>query len=205
VAGVSQAAAEAGIIAASVFYVLTTAVWALLAWELLAVAYIAAGLALAWSGERHNLGDASAVRSLRRWSWVLPLVSSIAGANSAVVALTVRADVGRDLDAFLLATAASVGVVLSWMLLQIGFAHIYQAIDATDPDARAIDFPGETAPSSLNYLYFSFAVGASFATSDASIRAVEVRRIVMVQSIVCFFYNALVVAVAFQVLQQVIS
>jgi uncharacterized membrane protein len=100
--------------------------------------------------------------------------------------------------------AASLGVALSWMLLQVGFANTYRYISLTD-DSPAIRFPGPSAPSPMDFLYFSFTIGASFATSDAQISLPQVRRVATVHSVVGFFYNALVVAVAFQVLQQVVT
>ena len=105
----------------------------------------------------------------------------------------------------MLAVAACLGVVLSWSLLSVGFAQIYLAVDASEPESSRIDFPGQSNRSMLAYLYFAFTVSASFATSDSDVRSIRVRRLVMLHSILCFFYNALVLAVSFQVLQQVIS
>ena len=51
---------------------------------------------------------------------------------------------------------------------------------------------------------FSFTIGTAFATSDARVDTSRSSWIVMVHNIVGFLYNALVVAVAFQILQQLI-
>lgn len=45
-------------------------------------------------------------------------------------------------------------------------------------------------------------MGTSFATS---VRTPPIRRIVLVHSVVAFFFNALVVAVAIQVLQDIVG
>ncbi|NLG54322.1 MAG: DUF1345 domain-containing protein, partial [Rhodococcus sp.] len=68
-----------------------------------------------------------------------------------------------------------------------------------------LKFPDNTWPTRLDYLYFAFTIGTTFATSDVEVREVGVRRIVLLHSIISFFYNALVVAVAFQVLQGLAS
>jgi uncharacterized membrane protein len=118
-----------------------------------------------------------------------------------VLALIARGD-GIHNDA-LLSVAASIGVVLSWTLLHTGFAQMYEATDiASDQDA--ITFPGNDRPVFLNYLYFSFTIGTSFA-SDATLRTLPARRLVLIHGVVSFFYNALVVAVAFQVLQHAVA
>lgn len=199
-----ELAAETVIVAVSVVSIVTAEWWALLVWEAVAVVYLVAGAFLVWRGDRQERGDAATVRTRARWSWMLPVVSSLAGAWSAVLALGAKAELERGVDASAVAGFASIGVVLSWMLLQVGFANMYEAMEAA-ADRPAIDFPGRSRVATIDYLYFSFVIGTSFATSDASIRSLPVRRVVMVQSVICFFYNALVVAVAFQVLQQLLA
>lgn len=195
---------ETLLIASSVIYVLTSDLWALITWVTLTIAYLAVGLAVVWSGQREVLGDRAEVRALARWAWILPLISSGAGVNSAVLALIAAGADDPQQEQILMATAASIGIVLSWTLLHVGFSHIYRALDAAT-DEPGIVFPGRPVPSLLNYLYFAFTVGTAFATSDAQVTTVRIRRIVMLHSIVSFFYNALVVAVAFQVLQRLVS
>ncbi|WP_460792146.1 DUF1345 domain-containing protein [Nocardioides maradonensis] len=205
VPGWAESVAEAVIVVASIVYVIGGQTWSLIAWEALAVAYLAVGLIVAWPATHDDSEDTRAMRELRRWAWVLPVVSSVAGAYSAVLALVARSRMQQGLESGVLAVAACLGVVLSWSLLSVGFAQIYLAVDASEPESSRIDFPGESHRSMLAYLYFSFTVSASFATSDSDIRSIRIRRLVMLHSILCFFYNALVLAVSFQVLQQVIT
>ena len=81
------AVAEICIIVASLVYVVSSELWALIAWEALATGYLAIGFTLAWSGKRPSRVSRGDVRAVARWSWVLPLISSFAGVNSAVLAL----------------------------------------------------------------------------------------------------------------------
>lgn len=194
--------AEAGIIVASIVYVVSSQLWALFAWEALAAGYLAAGFTFAWSGARSIRLSRDEARATARWSWVLPLISSLTGVNSAVLALVARGD-GIHSDA-VLGVAASIGVILSWALLHTGFAQIYEATDLAS-GRNTLEFPGNDRSVFLNYLYFSFTIGTSFATSDATLRTLSARRLVLVHGIVSFFYNALVVAVAFQVLQHAVA
>ncbi|WP_207007150.1 DUF1345 domain-containing protein [Nocardioides aromaticivorans] len=198
--------AELLVLALGAAYVARPSLWTLVGWEAIVLVYLVVGGVRAWSGER-ALTTPSQARVLRQWAWVSPLLTSAVGATSAVVALSARTDLNRDVDSLVLAGVAAAGVVLSWMMLQVGFAQVYQLVDATDPARAGIEFPqpGGEGPSALDYLYFSFTMGASFATSDADVRTTEMRRVVLVHSVVAFFYNALVVAVAFQVLQQVVG
>lgn len=194
--------AEVSIIVASLVYVVSVELWALITWEVVALVYLSIGLTLTWSGNVSSRISPEGVRTAARWAWVLPLISSFAGVTSAVLALLARGD-GLHNDV-LLGIAASIGVVLSWTLLHTGFAHMYESLDR-NADCEAISFPGNDRPVFLNYLYFSFTIGTSFATSDAPLNTIAARRLVLIHGVVSFFYNALVVAVAFQVLQHAVS
>lgn len=194
--------AEAAIVITSVVYVFTSELWALATWEILAIIYLTVGLALAWNGAPGPRAHRDEARAAVRWSWILPLVSSFAGVNSAVLALIARGS--GTYDDTILAVAASAGVVLSWALLHTGFAHMYESIDAVGDHAE-LRFPGKSGVTFMNYLYFSFTIGTSFATSDAGILTIRTRRVALIHGIISFFYNALVVAVAFQVLQHAVA
>ena len=190
------AVAEICIIVASLVYVVSSELWALIAWEALATGYLAIGFTLAWSGKRPSRVSRGDVRAVARWSWVLPLISSFAGVNSAVLALIARGD-GIHNDA-LLGVAASIGVVLSWTLLHTGFAQMYEATDiASDQDA--ITFPGNDRPVFLNYLYFSFTIGVAAQTADVAIASPRIRRVALAHSVLAFFFNTAILALAINV------
>ena len=98
---------------------------------------------------------------------------------------------------------AAIGIILSWHLLHTGFAQVYETLQHRDPEHPALEFPRTTHPGLADFLYFAFTIGTSFATSDATVATVRMRWLVLTHSIVSFFYNALVVAVAIQVIQQI--
>jgi uncharacterized membrane protein len=191
---------EATIVVAAITYTVTASLWALLAWEAVAVSYLLVGLAAVWQGSKAEAVSPRSAQALFRWAWVLPMASSLAGVNAAVMGLLASHASRADSASTGQLAAAAIGIIASWALLHVGFAQIYRAADAAR-ESPGIAFPAQTPTAALDYLYFSFTIGSSFATSDAEVTALPVRRIVLVHSIVSFFYNALVVAVAFQVLQ----
>ena len=197
--------AETCIIMVALYYIFSSNLIALMVWEMLAFIYIAATIATVWSGTESVEVPAADRKIFAWWSGIFTLISSVVGVNSAVWALIAKA---KQTDtAMTMGIVASLGVVLSWMLLQTGFAQIYEILDAQN-DHAIFDFPGaknDNGSVLLNYLYFSYTLGASFATSDVNITHVHGRRWVLIHSILSFFYNALVVAVAFQVLQSFIT
>jgi uncharacterized membrane protein len=52
------------------------------------------------------------------------------------------------------------------------------------------------SPAYLDFLYFAFTIAVSFAVSDVIVTRREVRWQVTVHSVVSFFYNAAVIALA---------
>lgn len=197
-------AAEAVVVALAVTYVVTRAPVMLIAWEVVALLYIVVGFLVVRRRSLSGRGSTRRVGILDTLSWVLPLVASIAGLSCALDASIVTSP-GTETpgaQAFFAALGAG-GTVLAWVLLHAGFAQVYES--RADRDGAALEFPGDTAPDYGDYLYFSFTVGTSFAASDTLTRTRRTRWIVLVHSVVSFFYNAVVVATAIQVFLRLAS
>jgi uncharacterized membrane protein len=84
-------------------------------------------------------------------------------------------------------------MVMSWMLLQAGYARRYASIHRT---SGGLTFPSTEYPSPVDYLYFAVTIGTAFSVSDVLVTTSRMRWHVMVHSTVAFFYNAAVVAFA---------
>lgn len=196
---------EVLLLVSSAAYVVTAGTALLFAWEAFAAVYLIGVFTVArWTSLRESSTIVGGrVGALDTLSWVLPLGSSVVGIYSAVLVMSGYGS-GDDPNAVLIAGAGSVGIILSWLLLHVGFAQVYDSSYASDPDGPNIAFPKRTVPFFSDFLYFSFTIGTAFATSDARVETSRSRWIVMMHSVVSFLYNALVVAVAFQILQQII-
>lgn len=205
VAGYLVTAVEVLLLVSSAAYVVTAGTALLFAWEAFAAVYLIGVFTVArWTSLRESSAIVRGrVGALDTLSWVLPLGSSVVGIYSAVLVLSGYGS-ADDPNAVLIAAAGSVGIILSWLLLHVGFAQVYDSSYASDPDGPNIAFPKRTVPFFSDFLYFSFTIGTAFATSDARVETSRSRWIVMMHSVVSFLYNALVVAVAFQILQQII-
>ncbi|MEV0074909.1 DUF1345 domain-containing protein [Nocardia neocaledoniensis] len=162
----------------------------LLVWNLLAVAYMAAGWALLY---RDLPSDPSA--DLDDWvgpNWyatTMALVASGSGAAAGFVMIAAREDGG---DALAQGVAAAT-VFLSWLLLHTAFAQVYARAHYAD---GGLEFPHCPWPQLTEFVYFSFTVGTSFAVSDVNVVNRPMRRRVVAHSVLSFFFNAAVVAIA---------
>ncbi|WP_336622498.1 DUF1345 domain-containing protein [Nocardia nova] len=98
----------------------------------------------------------------------------------------------REAEDLLKAAAA----LLAWFLLHLGFAEQYaRTYYALRPD-HALSFPGSKQPNLLDFAYFAFTIGVSFAVSDVETHHRDIRAQVLVHSVLGFFYNAAVIGVA---------
>jgi len=94
-------------------------------------------------------------------------------------------------------------VITSWLFLHLTFAlhyaHDYYFADIPVAEAhirgvRGLDFPGAHNPNYIDFIYFAYAIGVSFATSDVNVTRTNFRITVLAHSIVAFFYNSLILA-----------
>lgn len=96
-------------------------------------------------------------------------------------------------------TAAT--VLGSWILLGVLFcfhyAHKYYNDDGKDP---VLKFPDkEEEPNYWDFLYFSFTISVALQTSDVSVMTRTMRKLVLGQQIICFWFNLVVVGLAINI------
>ena len=194
----------------AIVYIFVPIVAVLVAWEAAAAVYLV--LVFFVFRDRSTRGRPAGTRALpgmvlEHLSWALPLAASGTGVASAVVLLTTPPTSGTgDSDAVLAGVLGALGIVIAWLLLQTGFAEIYESVYERLPEATMISFPGNDFDPTLgDFLYLSFTVGTSFAVSGATIGSREIRRVILIHSVTSYFYNAFLIAIAFQVIQRVIA
>ena len=60
----------------------------------------------------------------------------------------------------------------------------------------ALKFPGSDEPGAIDFLYYSFVVGMTAQVSDVQVLTTPMRRATLVHSIVSFFFNTCLLAMA---------
>jgi uncharacterized membrane protein len=197
--GYVATAAEIGIVILSFVQVAAGTVATVAVWESVALIYLAIGFGLTWRSTASSKCRPTRSGALDTLSWALPLAASVAGINAAVLVLK-QSDKSEIRIVLLL---GATGILTSLILLNTGFAQVYESIQrrAQEP---VFAFAGTPDPSFADFLYLSFTIGTSFATSDTPVLTSRARLVVMIHSVAGFVYNALVVATAFEVLQRLV-
>ncbi len=86
-------------------------------------------------------------------------------------------------------------VLVSWLTIHTSFtlhyAHLYYREDGTP---GGLEFPGDEAPSDLDFAYFAFTLGMAFQVSDVAVSSAAFRQIVLLHALVSFLFNTAIVA-----------
>jgi uncharacterized membrane protein len=126
----------------------------------------------------------------RRFSFFFTIAASLTGLGAALEVISDRPD---DEYRGLVTGLGATVIVCAWMLLHVGYARFYAHLEG-------LGFPDTPDPQLIDYLYFSFTVGVSFAASDVVVRTRPLRWHVMVHGVTSFLYNAAVLATAVSIL-----
>lgn len=83
------------------------------------------------------------------------------------------------------------------MLFCVHYAHLYYQ---SDEQQRPLKFPDdEQNPEYWDFLYFSFTIAVAVQTSDVSVQTRAMRKLVIAQSILNFFFNLVVLGLSINI------
>jgi uncharacterized membrane protein len=157
-------------------------------WDLLAVLYVGIGVVVLRRSRRdpRPVTDGPVVGRFR-FNFLFALVASMIGF---FVAVDIAVSDNPDEYQILLNLLGVVAMILSWMLLQAGYARRYASMYVR---GGGLTFPSTADPSAVDFLYFSVTIGTAFSVSDVLVTTARMRWHVLVHSTISFFYNAAVV------------
>jgi uncharacterized membrane protein len=120
-----------------------------------------------------------------------PLLLAVTGIVVVVMLIAIAAEVvGQNPEPFtkglIIATLA-----LAWLFSNIVYALHYAHLAYSRPKIGCIgfEFPRTPHPVYWDFVYFSFACGMAFATSDVEITETYVRKVVTLQCLAAFAFN----------------
>ena len=179
-------------------------IWYLAIWDAGAVLYLVVGGWSVWrlvgaNEPEHRdpiLPASRGMRTLFRLeqpSFFSTFAMSLTGVAAAVTIVLYR-DKG-DLE-HRYEMLAVVSMICAWLMLHAGYARLYERLYYQRGAGGGLQFPNNAQPNYVDFIYFSFTLGATFAVSDVSITDRRIRWQVTVHSVVSFFYNSAVLALA---------
>ena len=168
----------------------------LLAWCAIATIYLAGTVFWLNIDLRVNDDDHRFMRRTSRhplvavFSAIVTFSSSLVGLSAAVTVI-----VGpEDPDYFNLYDLVAVWAMLaSWAMFHWGYSRIYYAAYHNRQAEKPLIFPGTEHPRLIDFVYFSFINGTSFAPSDVMVATTRMRWTVVWHATFSFFFNALII------------
>lgn len=134
---------------------------------------------------------------------VMVLVALLGNISVGIILTSVGSE--HPAHARLLVGLSVLAVVLAWFLLHTAVGQHYARLYYEDTDAegrpfadgmrQGFVFPGHEPPNYLDFLYISFTVGLTYAMSDVDITSAAQRRIVLLHSVVSFFFYSTILGV----------
>ncbi|MDC8757371.1 DUF1345 domain-containing protein [Janthinobacterium fluminis] len=172
----------------------------LTAWNVAVWAYLLTVATMMMRADHRKVRDMSA-RQDERAALVLVTLSVAAIMSLAAIISQLSALQHMTPDAKALHYGFTVITLLgSWFLVGtlfcVHYAHLYYQGGKDKP----LQFPeGEDNPDYWDFLYFAFTVAVAAQTSDVSVRTRGMRKIVLAQSVLSFFFNLVVLGLSINI------
>lgn len=127
--------------------------------------------------------------------WVV-LLASLSVAVVVIIALYSELHAAKDksLGTILLASAT---ILLAWLFVATMFAQQYAHDFYMTPGQMA--FPGTEHPNYWDFTYFAVVLSMCCQTSDVAVTSTNMRRLVLLHSVVSFFFNVIIIAITVSV------
>jgi len=168
----------------------------MLLWCLVGTLYAMVMTTALWIDSRDESGHRPTrlqANPLIRWTCLIAsLVSGLVGLMASFLVVLG----GSDADTTLVYKVVGVwAIILAWAFIQWGFAQWYYVhyYDAATP---TLEFPGTPVPDLVDFAYFSFTIGTTFATTDVMILSRAQRWRVTIHSVITFFFNSAILVIA---------
>lgn len=132
--------------------------------------------------------------------WVV-LLASLSVAVVVIIALYSELHAAKDksLGTILLASAT---ILLAWLFVATMFAQQYAHDFYMTPEQLV--FPGTEHPNYWDFTYFAVVLSMCCQTSDVAVTSTNMRRLVMLHSVVSFFFNVIIIAITVSVVAGVL-
>ena len=130
---------------------------------------------------------------------VLIVLTVVAFCCIAVVAVLNQRQVPSTFSLTLAVAAAPLGWLTLHTVAAFHYANLFYAPDRRQGAGRhagGLQFPGTEQPDIWDFLYYAFVVGMTAQVSDVQVISRKIRRATLGHSVVSFFFNTAIIAMA---------
>jgi uncharacterized membrane protein len=133
---------------------------------------------------------------------VILIISIVAAllAMVSIVAFLAMLDRVSEAERSLRLALSAFTVINAWMLIPTMFTmHYADMFYSATSDARPLRFPDTQTPAFWDFAYFSFTIAAACQTADVATTPGAIRKVVIVHSVLSFFFNVAILGFAINV------
>ena len=160
--------------------------------------FLAMILVLMFRADKTSMQRRAKLQDEGKWT---VLVLSLIVAAVVLLALSHELHAAKEKSLADIALASST-IFLAWLFVAIIFAEHYAHSFYMKPGQ--LIFPGTETPDYLDFTYFSIVISMTSQTSDVTITASVFRRLVLLHSVVSFFFNVIIIAITVNVVAGVL-
>ena len=140
------------------------------------------------------------------------VIAAVASLATIVVELSRIKDAGSNGATFYIGLSV-VTILVSWSFIQIIFtehyAHEYymkthDGRRKRNEQGSGLGFPDERKPDYVDFLYFTVTIGVANQTADISIQSRPMRILVLMHSVISYFFNATILALSINIVSSIL-
>lgn len=185
----------------------------LLAWNTGAISFLVMMIVLMISSDDADMQRRAQGTDEGRFAVLLTsMVAAVASLASVVIELSrVKSASGSDF-AFYIGLSVTT-IFVSWSFIQVIFtehyAHEYY-METNDGRRRGntqgfgLAFPDQRKPDYIDFLYFTVTIGVANQTADIAIRSRPMRILVLIHSVISYFFNATILALSINIVSSIL-
>lgn len=172
----------------------------LIGWDAGVGLYLITTWAMMIQSDVHELRLRAARHDEGEWTIILLSMAATLSSLVAIGAELLQAGAGDPLRIWR-AAAATVTILISWLFIHTimaqHYAHDYYLREGNAPGLLFPDRIKE--PDYWDFAYFSFTIGVAAQTADIAIASPRIRRVALAHSVLAFFFNTAILAMAINV------
>lgn len=175
----------------------------LIGWDAGVALYLASTWTMMIRSDVHELRRRAAQHDEGEWTIILLSMAATLSSLVAIGAELLQAGAG-DPFRFWRAGIAALTILMSWLfvhtIMALHYAHDYYLREGYLREKPGLIFPDRIEePDYWDFAYFAFTIGVAAQTADIAISSPRIRRVALAHSVLAFFFNTAILALAINV------
>ena len=174
---------------------------AILAWDIGVAVFLALAFSLFLTAPADRMAQNAEREEEGEWTIFALTVAAAVASLAAILGVFAQGKgltpTQRDLHIALVAGTLAVSWLMMHTTFAFRYAHEFYARDLAPPGFdRGLEFPSETTPDYMDFVYFALVLGMTFQVSDVQITSRKLRRLAAAHGLLGFLFNTVILALS---------